>query len=77
MEGRGGQSPCLPTGRRRWGAECVLSMWDGWIAIGHDDGRLALWKEEKKQPVGSVVAVIGSVSGAGGVTRSIMCCNWL
>jgi hypothetical protein len=52
-------------------------MWDGWIAIGHDDGRLALWKEEKKQPVGSVVAVIGSVSGAGGVTRSIMCCNWL
>ena len=63
MEGRGGQSPCLPTGRRRWGAEGVSSTWDGWIATGHDDGRLALWKEEKKRPVGSVVGVIGSVSG--------------
>jgi hypothetical protein len=37
-----------------------------------------LWKEEKKRPVGSVVAAhghIGSVSGGGGVTRSIMCCD--
>ena len=32
------------------GAECVSSMRDGWFATGHDDGRLALWKEEKKRP---------------------------
>ena len=63
VEGRGGQSPCLPTRRRRWGAEGVSSTWDGWITTGHDDRRLALWKEEKKRPVGSVVAEIGSVSG--------------
>jgi ribosomal RNA-processing protein 9 len=62
------------------GAECVSSMRDGWFATGHEDGRLALWKEEKKRPVGSVVAAhgrVGSVSGAGGVTRSIMCCDAL
>ena len=58
----------------------VRLVYAGWFATGHDDGRLALWKEEKKRPVGSVVAAhgrIGSVSGTGGVTRSIMCCNWL
>jgi len=54
----------------------VRLVYAGWFATGHDDGRLALWKEEKKRPVGSVVAAhghIGSVSGGGGVTRSIMC----
>ena len=41
----------------------VRLVYAGWFATGHDDGRLALWKEEKKRPVGSVVGVIGSVSG--------------
>ena len=52
-------------------------MRDGWFATGHDDGRLALWKEEKKRPVGSVVAAHGHIgfAPAGGVTRSIMCCE--
>lgn len=62
------------------GAECVSSMRDGWFATGHDDGRLALWKEEKKRPVGSVVAAhgrIGSANNASCVTRSIMCCDAL
>ena len=62
------------------GAECVSSMRDGWFATGHDDGRLALWKEEKKRPVGSVVVAHGRIGGAndtGGVARGVMCCAGL
>lgn len=59
-------------------AECVSAIQDGWFVTGHDDGRLALWKEEKKRPVGGViVAAHGHEGGATGVTRSVMCCNAL
>jgi ribosomal RNA-processing protein 9 len=60
------------------GPECVRSMRDGWFVTGHDDGRLALWKEEKKRPVASVVAAHGHVGGGTtGVSRSVMCCDAL
>jgi ribosomal RNA-processing protein 9 len=36
------------------GAECVAAIRDGWFVTGHDDGRLALWKEEKKRPVATI-----------------------
>jgi hypothetical protein len=52
----------LFTNREETLGGCVSSTWDGWIATGHNDGRLALWNEEKKRPVGGVVAVIGSVA---------------
>lgn len=59
-------------------AECVSAIQDGWFVTGHDDGRLALWREEKKRPVGDVVvAAHGHQGGASGVTRSVMCCDAL
>lgn len=62
-------------------AECVSAIQDGWFITGHDDGRLALWREEKKRPVGDVVVAAHGYheGGAGGVgvTRSVMCCNAL
>ena len=59
-------------------AECVSAIQDGWFITGHDDGRLALWKEEKKRPVGnSIVAAHGYQGNDGGVTRSVMCCDAL
>ncbi|KAL9180253.1 hypothetical protein ACHAXT_008223 [Thalassiosira profunda] len=57
-------------------AECVSAIQDGWFVTGHDDGRLALWREEKKRPVGDViVAAHGHHGGASGVTRGVMCCG--
>jgi len=57
-------------------AECISAIQDGWFVTGHDDGRLSLWKEEKKRPVGNaVVAAHGHNGGKSGVTRSIMCCD--
>lgn len=59
-------------------AECVSAIQDGWFVTGHDDGRLALWKEEKKRPVGNAfVAAHGHQGGASGVTRSVICCDAL
>lgn len=59
-------------------AECVSAIQDGWFVTGHDDGRLALWREEKKRPVGQViVAAHGYESVSGGVPRGVMCCNAL
>ena len=59
-------------------AECVCAIQDGWFITGHDDGRLALWKEEKKRPVGDVViAAHGYDNGNKGVSRSVMCCDGL
>eukprot|EP00571_Detonula_confervacea_P005383 CAMPEP_0172314788 /NCGR_PEP_ID=MMETSP1058-20130122/23336_1 /TAXON_ID=83371 /ORGANISM="Detonula confervacea, Strain CCMP 353" /LENGTH=538 /DNA_ID=CAMNT_0013028735 /DNA_START=94 /DNA_END=1710 /DNA_ORIENTATION=- len=59
-------------------AECVTAIQDGWFVTGHDDGRLALWKEEKKRPVGdAIVAAHGYHGGTSGVTRSVMCCDAL
>jgi len=59
-------------------AECVCAIQDGWFITGHDDGRLALWKEEKKRPVGEVVvAAHGYANGNRGVSRSVMCCDGL
>lgn len=57
-------------------AECVSAFQDGWFATGHEDGRLALWKEEKKRPVGdAIVAAHGYQGGKSGVVRTVMCCN--
>jgi ribosomal RNA-processing protein 9 len=59
-------------------AECVSAIQDGWFVTGHDDGRLALWREEKKRPVGKVVvAAHGHETGSGGVPRGVSCCNAL
>lgn len=59
-------------------AECVSAIQDGWFVTGHDDGRLALWKEEKKRPVGgAIVAAHGYNGGTSGVTRSVSCCDAL
>lgn len=59
-------------------AECVSAIRDGWFVTGHDDGKLALWKEEKKRPVGdAIVAAHGHYGGSSGVTRSVMCCDAL
>ena len=59
-------------------AECVCVIQDGWFITGHDDGKLALWKEEKKRPVGEVVvAAHGYDNGNKGVSRSVMCCDGL
>ena len=57
------------------GADCVAAVRDGWFATGHEDGMLALWRQEKKRPVGGAVAAAhGYHGGAGGVARSIACC---
>jgi len=57
-------------------AECVSAIQDGWFITGHDDGRLALWKEEKKRPVGdAIIAAHGYQGRGGGVPRSVMCCD--
>lgn len=57
-------------------ADCVAATRDGWFATGHDDGRLALWKEEKKRPLGdAVVAAHGYARGARGVARGVVCCD--
>ena len=59
-------------------AECVSAIQDGWFVSGHDDGRLALWREEKKRPVGNVVvAAHGYEGNSAGVPRGVMCCNAL
>ena len=58
-------------------AECISAIQDGWFVTGHDDGRLALWREEKKRPVGDVVVAAHGLIGTSGVTRSVMCCNAL
>ncbi len=55
-------------------AECISAIQDGWFVTGHDDGRLLLWKEEKKRPVGVITAAHGHQNG---VTRSVMCCGAL
>lgn len=56
-------------------AECVSVIQDGWFVTGHEDGRLALWKEEKKRPVANITAAHGFHGGASAVPRSVMCCN--
>jgi ribosomal RNA-processing protein 9 len=56
------------------GAECVAAIRDGWFVTGHDDGRLALWKEEKKRPVATIAEAHGR---GGGVPRGIACCDAL
>ena len=60
-------------------AECVSAIQDGWFVTGHDDGRLALWREEKKRPVGDVIVAAHGYQNGGtsGVTRSVMCCDAL
>ncbi|KAL7514590.1 hypothetical protein ACHAXN_011917 [Cyclotella atomus] len=59
-------------------AECVSAIQDGWFVTGHDDGRLALWREEKKRPVGQVIVAAHGYEGVtGGVPRGVMCCNGL
>lgn len=60
-------------------AECVSTIQDGWFVTGHDDGRLALWREEKKRPVGDIIIAAHGYqgTGAGRVTRGVMCCNAL
>ena len=55
-------------------AECISAIQDGWFVTGHADGRLLLWKEEKKRPVGVITAAHGHQNG---VTRSVMCCGAL
>lgn len=50
-------------------AECISAIQDGWFVTGHDDGRLLLWKEEKKRPVCVITAAHGHQSG---VPRSVM-----
>jgi len=56
-------------------AECVSVIQDGWFVTGHDDGRLALWKEEKKRPVGNVIVAAHGCSSTGGVPRGVLCCD--
>ncbi|KAL7541077.1 hypothetical protein ACHAWF_006857 [Thalassiosira exigua] len=56
-------------------AECVSAMRDGWFATGHDDGRIALWREEKKRPVGDAVVAAHGREGGGGVPRGVACCD--
>ncbi len=57
-------------------AECVSAIQDGWFVTGHEDGRLALWREEKKRPVGdAIIAAHGYQGREGGVPRSVMCCD--
>ena len=53
-------------------AECISAIQDGWFVTGHDDGRLALWREEKKRPVGNISAAHGNT---GAVPRGVMCCD--
>eukprot|EP00577_Skeletonema_sp_RCC1716_P010845 CAMPEP_0113397734 /NCGR_PEP_ID=MMETSP0013_2-20120614/14553_1 /TAXON_ID=2843 ORGANISM="Skeletonema costatum, Strain 1716" /NCGR_SAMPLE_ID=MMETSP0013_2 /ASSEMBLY_ACC=CAM_ASM_000158 /LENGTH=504 /DNA_ID=CAMNT_0000282367 /DNA_START=19 /DNA_END=1533 /DNA_ORIENTATION=+ /assembly_acc=CAM_ASM_000158 len=56
-------------------AECITAIQDGWFVTGHDDGRLLLWKEEKKRPVGDVIkAAHGQENG---VARSVISCGAL
>lgn len=57
-------------------AECVSAIQDGWFVTGHDDGRLALWREEKKRPVATIIAAHGFHCGdASAVPRSVLCCD--
>jgi ribosomal RNA-processing protein 9 len=56
-------------------AECLSAIQDGWFVTGHDDGRLLLWKEEKKRPVGDVITAAHGLSN--GVTRSVISCGAL
>ncbi|KAL7441605.1 hypothetical protein ACHAXH_010038 [Discostella pseudostelligera] len=59
-------------------AECVSAIQDGWFVTGHEDGRLALWREEKKRPVSNIiVAAHGFQGGTSAVPRSVMCCDAL
>ena len=59
-------------------AECISAIQDGWFVTGHDDGRLSLWREEKKRPVGQVIVAAHGYEGVtGGVPRGVMCCNAL
>ncbi len=56
-------------------ADCVSAIQDGWFVTGHDDGRLAMWREEKKRPVANIIAAHGFHGGASSVPRSVMCCD--
>ena len=56
-------------------AECVSAIQDGWFVTGHDDGRLLLWKEEKKRPVGNVITA--AHGDQNGVARSVISCGAL
>ncbi|KAL3784595.1 hypothetical protein HJC23_007051 [Cyclotella cryptica] len=57
-------------------ADCVSAIQDGWFITGHEDGRLALWREEKKRPVGDVIVAAHGYEGlTGGVARGVVCCN--
>jgi len=59
-------------------AECASAIKDGWFVSGHDDGRLALWRDEKKRPIGdAIVAAHGYEAKKGSVTRGVVCCNAL
>lgn len=56
-------------------AECITAIQDGWFVTGHDDGRLLLWKEEKKRPVGDVITAAHGHEN--GVTRGVISCGAL
>ena len=64
------------SGRFLLSADCVSAIQDGWFVTGHDDGRLALWREEKKRPVGDVITAAHGYEGdSHGSKRSVMCCG--
>ena len=64
------------SGRFFFSADCVSAIQDGWFVTGHDDGRLALWREEKKRPVGDVIIAAHGYEGiSDGSKRSVMCCD--
>mmetsp|Transcript_35974 Transcript_35974/g.85748 ORF Transcript_35974/g.85748 Transcript_35974/m.85748 type:complete len:491 (-) Transcript_35974:22-1494(-) len=57
-------------------ADCISAIQDGWFVTGHDDGRLALWREEKKRPVGDVITAAHGYEGTSdGSKRSVVCCD--
>mmetsp|Transcript_16351 Transcript_16351/g.26872 ORF Transcript_16351/g.26872 Transcript_16351/m.26872 type:complete len:507 (-) Transcript_16351:1053-2573(-) len=56
-------------------AECITAIQDGWFVTGHDDGRLLLWKEEKKRPVGDVITAAHGHQN--GVARGVISCGAL
>ncbi len=56
-------------------AECITAIQDGWFVTGHDDGRLLLWKEEKKRPVGDVITAAHGHEN--GVARGVISCGAL
>ena len=56
-------------------AECIAAIQDGWFVTGHEDGRLLLWKEEKKRPVGDVITAAHGHEN--GVARGVISCGAL